>query len=159
LADSDGKPVDAAYSEKRSRNEPVVELAQFKGTSEVHPALSPRDEFADFEIWNTVVGAPITIAPDEGGYVRNALLRGIRLEDAQGFNPYRFGVVGGSDSHNSSSAIEENNFTGGHGNADSTPQKRLHSKESTLVLASTNFSAAGLSGVWAESNTRESIFA
>ena len=159
LVDSDGKPIDAAYAERRTRNEPVSEIAQFKGTSEVHPTLSPRDEFADFEIWNTVVGAPIAIPPDEGGYVRNAFLRGLKLEQEQGFNPYRFGVIGSTDSHNSSSAIEENNFTGGHGNADATPEKRLHNKESTLVLASTNFSAAGLAGVWAESNTRESIFA
>ena len=158
LEDSYGKPLDAAYAERRLRNEPVTEITQFKGTSETHPALAPNDEFADFEIWNTVVGAPIPIEPAEGGYVRNALARGLLLADAQGFNPYRIGMIGSSDTHNSSSAIEEDNFSGGHGNADATPQKRLHSKESTLALASTNFSAAGLAGVWAEANTREAIF-
>ena len=158
LEDSFGKPVDAAYAERRLRNEPVTEISPFKGTSETHPKLATNDEFADFEIWNTVVGAPIPIEPAEGSYVRNALARGLLLADAQGFNPYRIGMIGSSDTHNSSSAIEENNFSGGHGNADATPQKRLHSKESTLALASTNFSAAGLAGVWAEANTREAIF-
>src|SRR5262249_51207055 len=66
--------------------------------------------------------------------------------------------VGASDSHDASSAVEENNFTGGHGNADATPQIRLHGQSSTLVSTSLRFSASGLTGVWAESNTRESIF-
>ena len=129
LEDSFGKPVDANYAERRLRNEPVTEMTQFKGTSETHPKLASYDEFADFEIWNTVVGAPIPIEPAEGSYLRTAYLRGILLEEQQGFNPYRFGMIGSSDSHDASSAVEENNFTGGHGNADATAQKRLHSEK------------------------------
>jgi hypothetical protein len=158
LLDSFGNELNADYAERRLRNEPITEMTQFKGTSETHPELSANDEFAEFEIWNTTVGAPVTIEPDVGGYVRHAFQRGLLLEEQKGFNPYRFGLIGSSDTHNSSSAVEENNFTGGHGNADSTAEKRLNSKESTLALASTNFSASGLAGVWAESNTRDAIF-
>ncbi len=158
LVNSDGSPIDAAYAATRMRNEPIAEITQAKGTSEVHPALSPNDEWADFEIWNTTVGAPNPIEADDGGYVRNAYERGLALEAKLGVNPYKFGLIGSSDSHDSSTAVEENNFTGGHGNADKTAEVRLNSKPSTLALSSLVFSASGLAGVWAESNTRESIF-
>lgn len=158
LVNSDGQPIDSAYATTRMRNEPITEMTQFKGTSEVHPTLSPNDEFADFELWNTTVGAANVIAPDIGGYVRNAYGRGLALEQKLSVNPYKFGVIGSTDSHNSSSAAEEGNFTGGHGNADKTADVRLNSKPSTLVESSLAFSASGLAGVWAESNTRESIF-
>jgi len=158
LENSDGQPIDFAYAETRMRNEPLVEVTQFKGTSETHTALAPNDEFADFELWNTTVGAPQPVEPVPGSYVRSAYGRGLALEASLGANPYKFGLVGASDSHDSSSAVEENNFTGGHGNADATPQTRLHSQPSTLVASSLSFSAAGLTGVWAEANTRDAIF-
>jgi len=159
LENSDGQPIDAAYATERMRNEPLVEVTQYKGTSETHPALSPNDEFADFELWNTTVGAAIPVEPVPGSYVRAAYGRGLAIEDKVGVNPYKFGLVGATDSHDASSATEENNFSGGHGNADATPQIRLHGQASTLVSSSLRFSAAGLTGVWAESNTREAIFA
>jgi hypothetical protein len=158
LENSAGAPIDALYAETRLRNEPLVEVTQFKGTSETHTALSPTDEFADFELWNTTVGAPQPVEPLPGSYVRTAYGRGLALEEQLGTNPYKFGLVGASDSHDSSSAVEEDNFTGGHGNADATPQTRLHSQPSTLVASSLSFSAAGLTGVWAESNTRDALF-
>jgi len=158
LENSDGEPIDAAYATTRMRNEPITEITQFKGTSETHTALAPNDEFADFELWNTTVGAPLPVEPVPGSYVRSAYGRGIALEATVGVNPYKFGLIGSSDSHDSSSAVEENNFTGGHGNADATPQTRLHGQPSTLVHSSLSFSASGLAGVWAESNTREAIF-
>ena len=159
LVDSDGRPVDADYAARRMRNEPVSELTQFKGTSETHPVLSPADELADFEIWNTLVGSPTRIEPEIGSYVRTAYLRGLALFEQGRSNPYAFALIGSSDSHDASSAVEEFNFTGGHGNADATPETRLRGAASTLVASSLAFSAAGLAGVWAESNTRESIFA
>jgi hypothetical protein len=158
LENSDGQPIDVAYADTRMRNEPLAEIAQFKGTSETHTALAPNDEFADFELWNTTVGAPQPVEPVPGSYIRSAYERGLAIEAKIGKNPYKFGVIGSSDSHDSSSSTEENNFTGGHGNADATPETRLHSKPSTLVLSSLKFSAAGLAGVWAQANTREAIF-
>ncbi len=159
LVDSFGKPVDADYAARRTRNEPLVEITQVKGTSETTPLLSPNDEFADFELWHTVVGGTAPVPEVPGSYVRTALQRGLELEASGGFNPFKFGIVGASDSHDSSTAVEEYNFTGGHGNADATAEIRLHSKPSTLVTSSLNFSASGLTGVWAEANTREAIFA
>ena len=159
LEDSVGEPIGPEHSEKRMRNEPITEITQFKGTSETHVALSPRDEFADFELWNTTVGAPIPVEPVPGSYVRTAYGRGLVMEDEGGFNPYKFGLIGSSDSHNSSTAVEEDNFTGGHGNADMTAEARLNSAPSTLTSSSLNFSASGLAAIWAESNTREAIFA
>ena len=158
LQNSDGAPIDAAYATERMRNEPLVEVAQFKGTSETHTALAPTDEFADFELWNTTVGAPQPVDPVPGSYVRNAYGRGLALEAKIGVNPFKYGMVGGTDSHDASSAAEENNFTGGHGQADATPEIRLHSKPSTLVTSSLKFSSQGLTGVWAEANTRDAIF-
>jgi hypothetical protein len=158
LVDSDGAPLSSLYARTRLRNEPITEITQFKGTSETHPVLSPTDEQADFEIWNTVVGATEVIEPDIGSYVRTAYGRGLAIEDTQGFNPYKFGLIGSSDSHNSSSAVEESNFTGGHGNADMTAEVRLDSRPSTLADSSLSFSASGLAVVWAEANTREAIF-
>lgn len=159
LVDSFGNPVDADYAARRTRNEPLVEITQVKGTSETTPLLSPNDEFADFELWHTVVGGTAPVPEVPGSYVRTALQRGLEFEARGGFNPFKFGIVGASDSHDSSTAVEEFNFTGGHGNADATPEIRLDSKPSTLVTSSLNFSASGLTGVWAEANTREAIFA
>ncbi len=159
LVDSDGEPIDARYAARRMENEPVTEVTQFKGTSETHPALSPLDEFADFELWNTLVGSTRTIEADEGSYVRSAYARGLALEADGNGNPYTFSLIGASDSHDSSSAVEEFNFTGGHGNADATPEIRLAKRESTLTASALNFSASGLAGVWAEENTREALFA
>lgn len=158
VEDSFGNPVNKEYASRRMNNEPITEVTQFKGTSETHPVLSPLDEFADFEIWNTVVGGVEPVEPDAGGYVRTAYQRGLEMQNKQGFNPYKFGLIGSSDTHNSSTAVDEFNFTGGHGNADMTPEKRLNSKPSTLATSSLNFSASGLAGVWAQENTRESIF-
>lgn len=159
LEDSDGRPIDDAYATRRLRNEPVSEVTQFKGTSETHPVLSPRDELADFELWNTLVGRPVPIEPKPGSYVRTAYLRGLALLEQGRANPYAFALIGSSDSHDASSAVEEANFTGGHGNADATPALRIQGEESTLAASSLSFSASGLAGVWAESNTREAIFA
>ncbi|MEZ5557879.1 MAG: DUF3604 domain-containing protein [Pseudomonadales bacterium] len=158
MEDSFGEPLTADYAQRRMRNEPLVEVTQFKGTSETHPALSPNDEMAGFELWETVVGGTAPVEPLPGSYVRSAYGRGLVMEAAAGFNPYRFGLVGASDSHDSSSAVEEFNFTGGHGNADATPELRLADRPSTLTTSNLHFSASGLTGVWAESNTREAIF-
>ena len=142
LEDFLGRPLDTAYADLRMRNEPLTEMSQFKGTSETHPRLATNDEFADSRSGTRGRRAD----PDRAGRRRlcaPCAARGLLLADTQGFNPYRIGMIGSSDTHNSSSAIEENNFSGGHGNADATPQKRLHGKASTLALASTTSARRG----------------
>lgn len=162
--DRAGRPIDAPYAEIRLRNEPVSEVIQIKGQSETHPALSPNDEWAGFELLETVLGRPADKSRLEGSYARLALMDGLEMEEASGFNPYRFGMIGSSDGHNASSPVEEDNFTGKIGLVDGTPAVRLGAPvgEADLDIGDRSsgspFSAAGLAGVWAEANTRAEIF-
>ena len=155
LVDSWGKPIDKAYADARMRNEPLVEITQIKGTSETHPGLSPNDEWANFEIMGELLGASVD-GKINGSYVREAYLKGLKLAATDGFNPYQFGLIGASDSHNSSVPVEEDNYTGKIGHTDGTPEARLGG--SALVTSGLKYSASGLTGVWAKSNTREGIF-
>jgi hypothetical protein len=156
--DFKGRPIDRAWAESRDRNERLTEIKQIKGQSETHPLLSPNDEFANFEVLNYLLGDPqgrfITIG---GSYVRQALKGGLAMQDARGYNPYKTGVVGGSDSHNTAVPYRQDNFFGGHGRLDGAVKERM---------AGHNFAGmdvryenpAGLTGVWAEENTRASLF-
>lgn len=155
--DYNGKPFNAAYAALRARNEPVVEITQVKGTSETHPLLSPNDEFADFEILPTYIASPKKLTKFEGGYVRDALAEGLAMQDGDGFNPYRFGFIGSTDSHTGQSPVEESNYWGKVGVLDGTPKARL---DCTYCTGSDyrNFAASGLAVVWAPENTREAIF-
>jgi len=156
--DEKGRPIDRAWAQTRMRNEPLTEMKQVKGQSETTPGLSPNDEFAGYEVfvWQLLgaKGAP----REYGSYVRQAYRDGIALEQARGFNPYKFGVVSGSDSHVSAVPYRQENFFGVHGTVDDTPEKRVNGA-SVLGLNSLWVSPAGLSCVWADENTREAIFA
>jgi len=165
LATFDGDPLDAAYAETRMRNEPIVEVTQVKGTSEVHPLLSPNDEWADFDIWASRIGANIPSDP-AGSYVREAYLNGLVLEESEGFNPFRFGLIGSTDTHNGGGTMEEDNYHSKLGVFDGTSELR-----GSVPLAEPRedggrytrspyalWGASGLAGVWAEENTREAIF-
>ena len=152
-----GKAFTRAYADQRARNEPIVEITQVKGTSETHPALSPNDEFADFEILPSYIASEKKITKFAGGYVRDAYRTGLMMQDGEGFNPYNFGLIGSTDSHTGISPIEEDHYSGKVGVLDGTPEARL---DCTYCRGSDyrNFSAAGLAAVWAKHNTRESIF-
>ena len=157
--DHKGRPIDQAYAEARLRNEPLTELKQLKGQSETTPNLSPNDEFANYEVfvWH-ILGAQGAAPQEHGSYVRQAYRDGIAMEGARGFNPYKFGVVSGSDSHATVVPYTQANFQGVHGTFDDTIQKRLDGA-TVIGLNSLWVSPAGLSAVWAEENTREAIFA
>lgn len=156
----DGTALDADYAARRMRNEPVSEIFQVKGSSEAHPDLSPDDEFAGFELFETLLSDRVIRSPPEGGYARHALRTGIEFARDAGFNPYRFGVIGSSDGHNSSSPIEENNYHGKLPLMDGSAGIRLG--RSLLLpqdrLLGRQWGSGGLAAVWAEENTRESIF-
>jgi hypothetical protein len=157
--DDRGRPIDRAWAEARLRNEPLTEMKQVKGQSETTPGLSPNDEFANYEVfvWH-LLGSGGGAPREYGSYVRQAFRDGVALEQARAFNPYKFGVVSGSDSHVSVVPYRQKNFFGVHGTVDDTPEKRVEGA-TVLGLNSLWVSPAGLSAVWAEENTRESLFA
>jgi hypothetical protein len=165
LSTFDGEPLDGGYAATRMRNEPVVEMTQAKGTSEVHPLLSPNDEWADFEIFPYRIGVRIPSEPS-GGYVREAYLNGLAVEESDGFNPFRFGMIGSTDTHNTAGTPEEYNYRGNAGIMDGTPARRGSVPLATPGEAGGRYEdsyrhlwgASGLAGVWAEENTREAIF-
>src|SRR5271165_1789153 len=156
--DSKGRAIDAAYAASRDRNERLIEMKQMKGTSETHPLLSPNDEFANFEIMSFLLGNPEgRIAHIVGSYARQALKDGLAMQDTKGYNPYKLGFAAGSDSHNTAVPYRQDNFFGQAGVADGTAQLRL----SGLVTAGMDprvIGTGGLTGVWAEENTRASLF-
>lgn len=154
----DGQPIDKAYAETRMRNEPVSEIAQVKGQSETTPFLSPDDDFANFNVFVWMLLGAKGVSTDYGSYMRLALRDGIAMQGAFGFNPYKFGMVAGSDSHSAASAYRQDNYFGEHGTMDDTPEKRL-SPVKHLNMDNRQVSPAGLTGVWAEENTRESLWA
>ncbi|MDG2456824.1 MAG: DUF3604 domain-containing protein, partial [SAR86 cluster bacterium] len=123
MVDWAGNPFSKNYSEKRMRNEPLVEITQVKGTSDSHPLLSPNDEWADFEIMNNRVASPFYSRP-EGSYVRNAYLRGLALESEYDLNPYKFGLVGASDTHTGAISDNEADFNSKAGIIDGTSELR-----------------------------------
>jgi len=156
-----GSSLTRAYAETRMRNEPVYEVTQIKGTSETHPDLSPNDEFAGFELWDYTLSADARRPTHRvGSYIRDAYLRGMQL-DAQGNgNPFKYGLIGDSDTHNSASSVEENNYTGKFA-MENNPEHRLEGPpgfQEANKRQIREFSSGGLAGVWAESNTREAIF-
>lgn len=158
--DSDGRPLSRNYAERRMRNEPEIEITQAKGTSETTPELSPTDEFAAFELYRYMLGGQKEGKLD-GSYIRQAFARGMQIQDTIGVNPFKYGFVGASDFHSGVSSTEENNYPGAHGRGDSStnPGAVLTAGALGVGAPPVLFSASGLTGVWAEQNTRESIFA
>jgi len=183
LVDWAGNPMSDEYASKRMRNEPLVEITQVKGTSDSHPLLSPNDEWADFEIMNFRIASPFYSRP-QGSYVRDAYLRGLSLESEYNINPYKFGLVGASDTHTGAISDKESDFHSKAGIIDGTPvlrgaspvneelKQQIESSDLSVVItgfkeiedkeyiqtAYTEWGASGLAGVWAENNTRQSIY-
>ena len=160
--DSFGRPIDAAWATSRDRNERLVEIKQIKGQSETHPLLSPNDEFASYELsQGGLLGQPATggrIDHIQGSFARQAYKDGIAMQDVRGYNPYKFGMAGGSDSHNTGSPYRQNNFYGGHAQIDGTVDRRLAGVLAFGTLDVRYENPGGLTGVWAEENTRASLF-
>jgi hypothetical protein len=165
LTDFEGKPLDSDYADLRMRNERLVENSQIKGTSDTHPALSPNDEWADFEIMKVRIASNLASQP-QGSYVREALRNGIEFQAKKGFNPFKFGVIGSSDTHNASYAGAEDNYWSKTGRLDDEPVERgsvplpqpAEDGSAYLKTYRSQWSAGSLAGVWAEENTRTAIY-
>ena len=158
-----GRKLDEAYVKSRARWEPMYEVTQMKGDGEAHPLLSPDDEFADYETWdagNLDLSAAKTpdMLPRE--YAREALKNGLLLESRLGTNPYKFGMVGSTDSHTGLSTAEEDNFFGKHPGGEPSPGRMEHPFTKTAVGSFEGWQtvASGMAAVWATENTREAIF-
>lgn len=160
-----GKKIDRAYAEERIKRERLYEVTQTKGTGEAHPALSPTDEFANFEIWdkgNLDGSAPKTKDMLEFEYARSAYKNGLALESKLGMNPYKFGLIGSSDAHTGLAAVEEENFFGKTAPQEPKVERMTqaffdHPKTGVKTM-DWEVSASGYAAVWATENTREAIF-
>jgi len=158
----DGRPLTREWVEARARWEPLYELYQFKGLGESHPALSPTDEFAGGELWDTGNLAGLTKKPSmyKTEYWREALKSGMRLQGSFGTNPFKYGAAAGTDTHTGLSASEESNFWGKLKSSEPSADRwdHLFQKEQSYVRRDWTLTAAGQMGVWAIANTREAIW-
>jgi hypothetical protein len=161
----DGKPLSQDLAALRARFEKIVEVTQIKGDSEAHPMLSPNDEFADYETWDrsnldgTEAKKPGMIQSE---YAREALKTGLKLEKKLGVNPFKFGMIGSTDSHTAMAAVEEENFFGKHSGVE--PEKHrwehvvIEAPNPEFTIFGWQQAASGYAAVWATENTREAIF-
>ena len=155
----DGSDFNKTYTELRQRWEPLYEVTQVKGDAEAHPYLSPADEYADFETWDQ---GNLRMEPKDkkmlqGEYARAALKNGLVLSNKYGANPFKFGLVGGTDTHNALSTSDDENFYGKF--VDSLPgEERTSSSLGDRLWDNWRLSASGYTAVWAKENTREAIF-
>jgi hypothetical protein len=161
-----GKPIDREYAERREQWERLYEATQIKGDGETHPFLSPNDEFANFERWDkgnldlSELKKPEML---EFEYARAALRNGLKLEKELGVNPYKFGMVGSTDSHTGLAAVEEDNFFGKTSSAEPSAGRAEHPfiknpAHPGVVVMGWETSASGYAGVWATDNTREALW-
>jgi hypothetical protein len=177
--DSDGRPISEAYAQRRLKNEPLTEIAQNKGVSDTTPTLSPNDEFANYELYDHLISRPTVKSREDGSYVRQALGRGLALLGRVGANPYKYGLVGATDIHNGLSFTDPDGVGGSFGapaamlptgdaakralqiiriparlDSDADAKGLAHSFQKTLEVGT-----GGVTGVWAEENTRNAIYA
>lgn len=157
-----GEPLTGDYAATRAKWEPMYEVTQIKGDGEAHPFLSPEDEFADYEIWDKSNLGPV---PKEDNmlqyeYAREALKNGLKLEASLGTNPYKFGMVGSTDSHTGLATAQEDNFFGKHSGVEPEPNRWEHvvGEFGPTRILGWEMASSGLAAVWATENTRRAIF-
>lgn len=162
---NDGRPYTRELAELRARLEPLVEVTQIKGDGEAHPMLSPNDEFADYETWDksnlngTEAKKPGMIQYE---YAREALKNGLALEAKLAVNPFKFGMIGSTDSHTAMATAAEENFFGKHSGVEPEPSRWEHvvieAPNPDFTIMGWQQAASGYAAVWATENTREAIF-
>jgi len=158
-----GKPMDREYVETRAKRERIYEVTQMKGDGEAHPFLSPNDEFANFEIWdkgNLDLSEKKKTTMLEFEYARSALKNGLKLESQLGTNPYKFGLIGSTDSHTGLTTPDDNNYWGKLATSEPSSKRTMHPflKTPKGTILSWEEVASGYAAVWAVENTRESLF-
>jgi hypothetical protein len=159
----DNKPITQEYAKTRAMWEPLYEVTQIKGDGETHPFLSPNDEFADYGTWdkgNLNLSEPKTDEMLAHEYARSALGLGLKIEQDLGINPYKFGMIGSTDSHTSLATADDDNFFGKHSGSEPSPDRMEHpfAKFGDLAIYGWETVASGYAAVWATENTREALF-
>jgi hypothetical protein len=165
LKDMKGRTITRAYAEERFKWEPVYEVTQIKGDGEAHPFLSPDDEFADYETWdkgNLNLSQAKTNDMLQYEYGRSALKLGLQLEQKTGVNPFKFGMIGSTDSHTSLVAVEEENFFGKHSGTEPSPERTKHpaiaAPDGSAKFMGWEQASSGYAAVWATENSRKAIW-
>ncbi len=165
IVEAFGKAIDREYAETRAKWERLYEATQTKGDGETHPFLSPNDEFADFERWDKGnLDGSVAKAREmlEFEYARSALKHGLRLEEKLGVNPYKFGLIGSTDAHTGLMSIEEDNFFGKTTPQEPSPERMtasfIDNPKTGVKIMDWEVCSAGYAAVWAEENTRASIW-
>jgi hypothetical protein len=160
-----GKAIDPEYCQQRAKWEVLYETTQMKGDGESHPFLSPSDEFADYETWdfgNLDGSVKKKKEMLEFEYTRSALKNGLKLEAKFGTNPYKFGIVGSTDAHTGLSSMEEDNFFGKTTAGEPSPHRLgavfMDNPKSGVKIMDWQVTSSGYAVVWAEENTRHSIY-
>ena len=159
----DNKPITREYAKTRAMWEPLYEVTQIKGDGETHPFLSPNDEFADYGTWdkgNLNLSETKTDDMLAYEYARSALALGLKVEQDLGTNPYKFGMIGSTDSHTSLATADDDNFFGKHSGSEPSPDRMEHpfAKFGDLAIFGWETLASGYAAVWATENTREALF-
>jgi hypothetical protein len=162
---ADGAAYDAEYAKTRQKWERLYEATQLKGDGESHPSLSNEDEFADYETWdwgNLDLSEAKTPAMLPAEYARSGLLGGLQLQARLGANPFKFGLVGGTDNHVGLSTVDDDNFFGKFASLEPNPERADHSVKGNAALGlgykGWRYSSAGMTAVWATDNTRAALF-
>jgi hypothetical protein len=159
----DDRPFTREYAEARARWEPLYEVTQMKGDGEAHPFLSPNDEFADFGTWDKGNLNLSELKEDEmlaGEYARSGLLRGLRMEEELGVNPFKFGMVGATDSHTGLATADDDNYFGKTAAMEPSAERLGHpfATFGDVSIMGWETLASGYQAVWAAENTREALF-
>lgn len=155
----DGDVYTEADWRMRDRVEPLVEMYQIKGNSECSLGVGTTDEECGFEQFlprceeGQVTGC-ITLT----SMARDGLKIGLELEDKIGLNPLDFGMIGATDSHNSTPGdTEEWDYRGMASMVSATAKKRLSAGPGGKYRTLHN-NPGGLAAIWAPENTRDALF-
>jgi hypothetical protein len=156
----DGSPISAAQARKSEKLERVVEVMQHKGDSECRLGGTTRDELCNFEklSFQNFIGKyfpPLAEDPDPRSFVRRALQDGLVEAERLGVNPFKFGLIASTDTHLAApGAVSEQEYPG-HGGAGASARDELPEG----LPDDLEFNPGGLAGIWAEENSRDSLFA
>lgn len=157
-----GNPLTKDWAATRARWEPLYETTQIKGDGESHPSLSPSDEFAGYELWDK---GNLMLVPKKPGmlqyeYTRQALKNGLKIEQQLGINPFKYGLVGSTDSHTSLATADEDNFFGKHSGVEPSAHRWEHAvgEFNGKKISGWEMAASGYAGIWATENTREALW-